>query len=229
VCLRTRRAFGYDPANEAGFDHEVYGAGEPLVLVHGTGGSLRVWDPVVPLLAARRTVISVDLPGFGASPPLTPPGPPPTPAGFAVVLADLLRQLGHSTAHVAGKSVGGWTALEMAKLGAARWVVALSSAGLWAGRVPLYDVLSLGGTRRFCRLFDFLMPVLLSRPLWRRKLMMWQNIARRSYPASCNTVRQEGVAPLTASAIMLSAGAPAWVGVERSAFFVAPEAGPAQR
>jgi pimeloyl-ACP methyl ester carboxylesterase len=140
-----------------------------LLLIHGTGGSLRVWDPVVPLLAARRTVISVDLPGFGASPPLMPSGPPPTPAGFAVVLADLLRQLGHSTAHVAGNSVGGWTALEMAKLGAARSVVArsvvaLSPAGLWARRAPLYDALSLGGTRRFCRLFDFLMPVLLSRP-----------------------------------------------------------------
>ena len=140
-----------------------------MLLIHGTGGSLRVWDPVVPLLAARRTVISVDLPGFGASPPLMPSGPPPTPAGFAVVLADLLRQLGHSTAHVAGNSVGGWTALEMAKLGAARSVVArsvvaLSPAGLWARRAPLYDALSLGGTRRFCRLFDFLMPVLLSRP-----------------------------------------------------------------
>jgi pimeloyl-ACP methyl ester carboxylesterase len=79
----------------------------------------------------------------------------PTPAGFAVVLADLLRQLGHSTAHVAGNSVGGWTALEMAKLGAARSVVALSPAGLWARRAPLYDVLSLRGTRRFSRLFDF--------------------------------------------------------------------------
>jgi hypothetical protein len=43
--------------------------------------------------------------------------------------------------------VGGWTALEMAKLGAARSVVALSPAGLWARRMPLYEVLSLRGTR----------------------------------------------------------------------------------
>lgn len=71
----------------------------------------------------------MDLPGFGDSPP---PGPPPTPAGFAVVLADLLRRLGYGTAHVAGNPVGGWTALEMSKLGAARSVVALSPAGLWA-------------------------------------------------------------------------------------------------
>ncbi|MDQ4127799.1 MAG: alpha/beta hydrolase [Actinomycetota bacterium] len=156
--------------------HEVHGSGEPLLLVHGTGSSLRVWDPVVGLLAARRTVIAVDLPGFGLSPPLAPAGPPPTPAGFAVVLADLLRTLGHDAAHVAGNSVGGWTALEMAKLGAARSVVALSPAGLWARRVPLYDELSLRGTRGFCRLLDPLMPALLSRPLG-RKLAMWQTVA----------------------------------------------------
>jgi pimeloyl-ACP methyl ester carboxylesterase len=73
--------------------------------------------------------------------------------------------------------VGGWTALEMARLGAARSVVALSPAGLWARRAPLYDVLSLRGTRLFTRLLDPLMPALLSRPLGRR-IAMWQTVAR---------------------------------------------------
>lgn len=162
---------------EQDLHHEVRGTGEPLLLVHGTGSSLHVWDPVVERLAARRTVIAVDLPGFGASPPLSPSGPPPTPAGFAGILTDFLGQLGHRTAHIAGNSVGGWTALEMAKLGAARSVVALSPAGLWARRTPLYDVLSFRGTRRLCRLLDPLLPALLARPLGRR-LMLWQYIAR---------------------------------------------------
>src|SRR3954451_5895154 len=157
--------------------HEVRGTGEPLLLVHGTGSSLRVWDPLVERLAARRTVIAVDLPGFGASPPLTPSGPPPTPTGFAVILTDFLGQLGHSTAHIAGNSVGGWTALEMAKLGAARSVVALSPAGLWARRAPLYDVLSFRATRFLCRLLDPLLPALLARPLGRR-LMLSQSFSR---------------------------------------------------
>jgi len=157
--------------------HEVHGTGEPLLLVHGTGSSLRIWDPVVERLAARMTVIAVDLPGFGASPPLAPSGPPPDPAGFAGVLTDFLGQLGHPTAHIAGNSVGGWTALEMAKLGAARSVMALSPAGLWARRSPLYDVLSFRGTRLLCRLLDPLLPALLARPLGRR-LLMGQNIAR---------------------------------------------------
>src|ERR671916_2614006 len=162
---------------EWGLHYEVRGAGDPLLLVHGTGSSLRVWNPVVDRLAARRTAIAVDLPGFGSSAPLTASGPPPTPAGFARVLSDLLRDLGHDTAHIAGNSVGGWTALEMARLGAARSVVALSPAGLWARRAPLYDVLSLRGTRLFTRLLDSLIPVLLSRPLGRR-IAMWQTVAR---------------------------------------------------
>ena len=62
--------------------HEVRGTGEPLLLLRGTSRSVRVWDPVVDRLAARRTVIAVDLPGFGTSPPLTPSGPPPAPAGI---------------------------------------------------------------------------------------------------------------------------------------------------
>ena len=62
---------------ERGLHYEACGAGDTLLLVHGTGSSLRVWDPVVDMLAASRTVISVDLPGFGSSAPLGPRGPRP--------------------------------------------------------------------------------------------------------------------------------------------------------
>jgi NADH dehydrogenase len=101
---------------ERGLHYEVHGSGEPLLLIHGTGSSLRVWDPIVGLLAAHRTVIAVDLPGFGFSPPITP-GTPPTPGGFAGILAAFLRRLGHDDAHVTGNSVGGWTALVLVNAG----------------------------------------------------------------------------------------------------------------
>src|SRR2546426_12475059 len=96
-----------------GFEHR--GAGEPLLLIHGTGGSRGHWKPVVDLLALHRDLVLVDLPGHGESDP-PPAGTPHTPIGYAQVLARLLDELGLDSAHAAGNSVRGWTALELAKL-----------------------------------------------------------------------------------------------------------------
>jgi pimeloyl-ACP methyl ester carboxylesterase len=58
------------------------------------------------------------------------------PPGFALELARLLDDLGIDRAHVAGNSVGGWTALELGKLGRAQSVVALGPPGLWRHGSP---------------------------------------------------------------------------------------------
>jgi pimeloyl-ACP methyl ester carboxylesterase len=101
-----------------------------------------VWKPLLPELTAHRETVAVDLPGHGDSGELTD-GLPPTPVGYAQVIASLLDELGLETVDVAGNSVGGWTALELAKLGRARSVVALGPAGLWRRRSPLSARLSL--------------------------------------------------------------------------------------
>jgi pimeloyl-ACP methyl ester carboxylesterase len=44
-----------------------FGAGEPLVLMHGGAGSWEHWLPSVDVLAARFRVIALDLPGYGDS------------------------------------------------------------------------------------------------------------------------------------------------------------------
>ncbi len=113
---------------------ERSGAGAPLVLIHGLGGSHLIWGPVLEALAASRDVISVDMPGFGHSPQLAD-GVAPTAANLGAAIADLLDELGIERAHLAGNSLGGWVALEMAKAGRARTVCAISPAGLW--RQPL--------------------------------------------------------------------------------------------
>lgn len=51
--------------------HVRQGNGKPLLLLHGLGGSWRSWSPVLDSLAAEREVIAVDLPGFGATAPLS--------------------------------------------------------------------------------------------------------------------------------------------------------------
>src|SRR5918996_2069491 len=46
---------------------DVFGAGPPLVLVHGTPFSSYFWRKVVPALAETNTVYAFDLPGYGSS------------------------------------------------------------------------------------------------------------------------------------------------------------------
>jgi pimeloyl-ACP methyl ester carboxylesterase len=110
--------------------YDRVGSGVPLLLLHAFGLSRAAWQPVVPLLASERDLLIVDLPGHGGS-PLPGNGVAPNPAGYAQEIALLLDELGLDTIAVCGNSIGGWTALELAKLGRASCVVALSPAGLW--------------------------------------------------------------------------------------------------
>jgi pimeloyl-ACP methyl ester carboxylesterase len=108
------------------------GSGEPLILIHPLGAELIVWEPVMERLARERDVIAVDLPGFGLSPALDRT---PTPELLAGTVAALMDDLGLERAHVAGNSLGGWVALELAKAGRALSVAGLCTAGLWSSPI----------------------------------------------------------------------------------------------
>jgi pimeloyl-ACP methyl ester carboxylesterase len=110
---------------------ERRGTGPTLVLIHPLGGDRRVWDPVLSLLAEERDVIALDLPGFGGSPPLNS-GTPPAPAALAAAVDAFLAEIRAERPHVAGNSLGGWVALELALAGRARSVTAIAPAGLWS-------------------------------------------------------------------------------------------------
>ena len=125
--------------------HDRTGAGPVLVLLHPLGADRHVWDPLLPALAAQRTVLTVDLPGFGQSPALR--DRTPTPTALAEVVADGLAALGlgrdpGDRVHVAGNSLGGWIALELGLRGVAASVTAIAPAGLWTK--PLLPKASLG-------------------------------------------------------------------------------------
>jgi pimeloyl-ACP methyl ester carboxylesterase len=126
------------------------GAGPTLLLLHGLGSSRAAWEPVLPALARHFDVLAVDLPGFGDSAP-APPGVEPHPAWMAAAVAELLDELGIRRPHVAGNSLGGWVALELAARRPVASLALLSPAGLWRDGTPLYCRVSLRVTRWLAR------------------------------------------------------------------------------
>lgn len=117
-------------------EHTRTGEGPPLVLLHGVGGRREMWAPVVPLLAPHREVITIDMPGFGASALIE--GQDVKATGLAQTVADFCVSIGIERPHVAGNSLGGWVALEMARADRVASVTGLAPAGLWKTRVPRY-------------------------------------------------------------------------------------------
>ncbi|MGW0194685.1 alpha/beta fold hydrolase [Nonomuraea sp. NPDC003201] len=116
---------------------ERRGTGAPLILIHGIGHHWQAWLPVLDRLAAARTVIALDLPGFGRSPGL-PEGVTYTAESLADAVESFCAVLGVREPHVAGNSLGGYIALELASRGVVRTATALSPAGFWSRPELLY-------------------------------------------------------------------------------------------
>jgi pimeloyl-ACP methyl ester carboxylesterase len=106
------------------------GSGEPIVLLHGFTGAWHHWRPLLGPLAARYEVIAPTLAGHDGGPPF-PADVPLTFAAAADSVENHLDELGVGSAHIVGNSLGGGLALELAKRGRARSVVALAPAGGW--------------------------------------------------------------------------------------------------
>ena len=127
------------------------GSGEPLVLMHGIGSRLQIWEPVMPRLVTERDVIAIDLPGFGAS-AMPPPGTPPGVQSLTQLVGEFLEEIGVDRPHAAGNSLGGWISLELAKQGRVRSATGLSPAGFHNDRERIFQRTSLSLTRRGSRL-----------------------------------------------------------------------------
>lgn len=91
--------------------YDTIGTGDPLLLVPGLGDPADAAWRVLPALAGRHTVVLVDNRGAGRS----------DPAGQSFTIADLARdaagvldRIGLGPAHVAGFSMGGLIAQELA-------------------------------------------------------------------------------------------------------------------
>jgi pimeloyl-ACP methyl ester carboxylesterase len=105
-------ATGFADANGARLYYEVYGEGEPLLLIPGLALNHLSWADEVPVYAPEFKVIVFDPRGTGQS--SFPEGVEPSMALLADDAAALLDALGVDAAHVSGWSLGGMVAQEMA-------------------------------------------------------------------------------------------------------------------
>ncbi|MDQ1698005.1 MAG: hypothetical protein QOJ03_3358 [Frankiaceae bacterium] len=105
-------ASGYADVNGIHMFYETYGAGSPLVLLHGGMLSIRLsFAGLIPSLAQRHRVIGVELQGHGRT---ADTSREITPAALAGDVVGLLDHLGIDRAHVLGHSMGGAVAMELA-------------------------------------------------------------------------------------------------------------------
>jgi pimeloyl-ACP methyl ester carboxylesterase len=105
------------------------GSGPPLVCVHGFTDTWRTWELVLPALERHHDVLAVTLAGHAGGPPIEGPI---TGALLADAVERAMDEAGFEVAHLAGNSLGGHVALQLAARGRARTVVALAPAGGWA-------------------------------------------------------------------------------------------------
>ena len=88
------------------------GEGEPLLLINGLGGNVQMWDIAQSRLAEGRRTIAFDAPGTGRS--RVSPVPLPMPV-LALVIGRMLDELGYGRVDVAGYSLGGAIAQQLAR------------------------------------------------------------------------------------------------------------------
>lgn len=119
------------------------GIGEPVVCIHGLGGTKASFLPTVAALADHHRVIAMDLPGFGESDkPIAAAYDAPY---FARTVTELMDELEIESAHVVGNSLGGRVAIELGLLHPerVRTLALLSPALAWLRDRPLKWLLQL--------------------------------------------------------------------------------------
>lgn len=153
--------------------HEPRSTGDvdPLLLLHGVSNNHEVWRHVRTELSDRFDVrVPIALGHSGGQ----EVGRDARPATIRMLVDHLERQMDEmqlSTAHVAGNSMGGWMALELARRGRARTVCALSPAGTWGPDGRPETNKRLRRSLRIARLTRPIAPIALRSPLIRRRAM----------------------------------------------------------
>ena len=178
------------------------GSGPPLVCLHGFTDTWRTWDLVLPGLERRHDVLAPNLAGHAG-------GPPIQGKVDNAVLADSVEramdEAGFDTAHIAGNSLGGYVALQLAERGRARTVIAFAPAGGWAEGDDSYQEL----LRLQARLIDMARAAaphaeaLLASPEGRRRATRYITTSFEHIPAELLAHQVRGVAGCEAAEALI--------------------------
>ena len=111
AATASAKKSGHLAVNGLSYYYEIHGEGEPILLLHGGLGSIDMFRPLLPKLAAGRQIIAVDLHGHGR-----------TSLGDRDIslvdmgddMAKILEQLGYGQVDVLGYSMGGGVAFRLA-------------------------------------------------------------------------------------------------------------------
>lgn len=118
------------------------GTGDPLILMHGTGGHLEAYAHNIAELAERFHVIAYDFPGHGYTTHSNAPLELPT---YVEHLAGLMDHFGIDAANLSGESLGGWVAVKFAAAypGRVRKMVLNTPGGTMANPDVMHKIRSL--------------------------------------------------------------------------------------
>jgi pimeloyl-ACP methyl ester carboxylesterase len=140
---------------------------EALLLIHGMAGSSETWREVIPQLSRKYRVVAPDLLGHGQS---AKPRGDYSLGAFAVLLRDLLDELGITRATIVGQSLGGGVAMQFVYQHPdyCQRLVLISSGGLGPDVGWTLRLLSAPGA-------ELIMPVIAPRPVLAagNKLRSW--------------------------------------------------------
>ena len=91
--------------------YDDLGKGQPVLVLHGWGGSAESFLPLIRDLQGRRRVVAVDFPGHGGS---GEPSQPWSVGDYADCVRGLLKHIGAGRADVVAHSFGGRVAIKLA-------------------------------------------------------------------------------------------------------------------
>jgi pimeloyl-ACP methyl ester carboxylesterase len=183
------------------------GQGEPVVLIHGLGGSWQNWLENMPHLMESHRVIAIDLPGFGFS---EEPREDISISGYAACMDQVFEQLEIDSATVVGNSMGGFVGADMALAfpQRVRRLALVSAAILWNERRRARPLVTLSRvTGAYTAVFMNRWEIAATRPRVREAIL--SQVVRR--PAN--------LSPELAYEIMRRAGSPAAFGEALEALF----------